>query len=151
MRQQESQTRGRYRGIGLCCFLEVAGGILEEPIDIRISIEGKVELRTGAQTIGQGHRTVLPDLIASMLQVPAERVRLIQGDSDQVPGLIPTVASRSMMMAGGAASLACDEVIKRGKLWASHLLEASLEDIDFSSGTFTVVGTDRSISLLELP
>ena len=151
MRQQESQTRGRYRGIGLCCFLEVAGGILEEPIDIRISIEGKVELRTGAQTIGQGHRTVLPELIAHMLQLPAERVRLIQGDSDQVPGLIPTVASRSMMMAGGAASLACDEVIKRGKLWASHLLEASLADIDFSSGTFTVVGTDRSISLLELP
>ena len=151
MRRLESNRRGLLRGIGLCCFLEVAGGILEEPIDIRLSPKGEVELRTGAQSIGQGHRSVIPGLIAKMLQIPACRVRLIQGDSEQVPGLVPTVASRSMMMAGGAASLACDEVLARGKLWASHLLEAAVADIDYSDGSFKVIGTDRSMALLELP
>jgi carbon-monoxide dehydrogenase large subunit len=56
-----------------------------------------------------------------------------------------------MMMAGGAASLACDEVLARGKLWASHLLEAAVADIDYSDGSFKVIGTDRSMALLELP
>jgi carbon-monoxide dehydrogenase large subunit len=55
------------------------------------------------------------------------------------------------MMAGSASALACDEAIRRGKLIASHLLEAAEFDIDFKDGEFRVKGTDKHIALLDLP
>jgi carbon-monoxide dehydrogenase large subunit len=150
-RRHESESRGLLRGIGLCCFLEVAGGILEEPVDLRFSADGTVSLFTGAQGLGQGHLKTFPRLIARHLGIPVERVRLVHGDSDTVPGIVATVASRSIMMAGSATSMACDEAIRRGRAMAAHLLEAAESDLDYAQGRFTVAGTDHGIGLLEIP
>ncbi len=150
-RRQGSALNGKLRGIGICCFLEVAGGTLDEPADLRFSNEGVVSIHLGAQDFGQGHLSTFPALIASRLGIDVSRVRLVAGDSDQVPGLVATVASRTTMMAGSATALACDEAIRRGKVIASHLLEASEFDIDFKDGEFRVTGTDMKVSLLDLP
>ncbi len=150
-RRQASARQGKLRGIGLCCFLEVAGGILEEPADLRFAADGTVSIHLGAQDIGQGHLSTYPALIAKRLGIDVGRVRLVAGDSDQTPGLVATVASRSTMMAGSATALACDEAVRRGTLIASHLLEAAAADIEFTGGQFRVVGTDKAIGLLELP
>jgi carbon-monoxide dehydrogenase large subunit len=82
--------------------------------------------------------------------VPLERVRLVEGDSDEVPEGIPSVASRSIMMGGSAAVLACDEAIAKGRRLAEHLLEAAADDIEFDRGRFRVRGTDRTIDILEV-
>jgi carbon-monoxide dehydrogenase large subunit len=60
------------------------------------------------------------------------------------------VASRSIMMAGSASSLACDEAIRRGKAISAHLLETAESDIVFADGKFSVVGTDRSVHILDI-
>jgi carbon-monoxide dehydrogenase large subunit len=150
-RRAASEREGKLRGIGICCFLEVAGGILEEPADLRFAEDGTVSIHLGAQDLGQGHLATYPALIAGRLGIDVKHVRLVAGDSDQTPGLVATVASRSTMMAGSATALACDEAVRRGKLVASHLLEASGADIEFTAGEFRVVGTDHAISLLDLP
>ena len=150
-RQISSKQQGKLRGIGMCCFLEVAGGILEEPADLRFSEDGIVSIHIGAQDIGQGHLATYPALIAGRLGIDIGKVRLVAGDSDQTPGLVATVASRSTMMSGSASALACDEAIRRGKLIASHLLEAAEFDIEFKNGSFRVKGTDKHIGLLDLP
>ena len=150
-RRQVSERDGKLRGIGMCCFLEVAGGILEEPADLRFADDGTVSIHLGAQDIGQGHLSTYPVLIADRLGIDVSRVRLVAGDSDQAPGLVATVASRSTMMAGSATALACDEAVRRGKLIASHLLEAAGFDIEFNNGEFRVVGTDKAVKLLDLP
>ncbi len=150
-RRQDSQQSGKLRGIGICCFLEVAGGILEEPADLRFGDDGTVRIHIGAQDIGQGHLATYPTLIARRLGIDVGLVRLVAGDSDQTPGLVATVASRSTMMAGSATVMACDESIRRGKLIAAHLLEAGEPDVEFSAGEFRVVGTDKSIRLMDLP
>ncbi|MSQ88887.1 MAG: xanthine dehydrogenase family protein molybdopterin-binding subunit [Betaproteobacteria bacterium] len=150
-RRDATARAGKLRGIGLCCFLEVAGGApLQEVADLRFEADGKVVLRTGAQAIGQGHLTTFPPIIARQLGIPVSAVRLVQGDSDEVPVGVPTVASRSMMMAGGATVQACQEAIDKGRRIASHLFETSQADIDFADGRFRVSGTDREIPLLEL-
>jgi carbon-monoxide dehydrogenase large subunit len=150
-RRQLSERAGKLRGIGLCCFLEVAGGApLQETADLRFEPDGKVALRIGVQAIGQGHLTTFPPVIAQRLGVPVSAVRLIQGDSDEVPEGVPTVASRSMMMAGGATVQACAEAIEKGRRIASHLLEAAQADIEFAGGRFRVAGTDREIAILDL-
>ncbi|MFZ2737877.1 MAG: xanthine dehydrogenase family protein molybdopterin-binding subunit [Burkholderiaceae bacterium] len=150
-RRLASAEQGKLRGIGVCCFLEVAGGILEEPADLRFSEDRIVSIHIGAQDLGQGHLSTYPALVAKRLGIDVSQIRLVAGDSDKTPGLVATVASRSTMMAGSAVVLACDEAIRRGKLIASHLLEAGEFDIEFINGKFQVKGTDKVIALLDLP
>ena len=149
-RRAEAKKRGKLRGIGIGCFLEVAGGILEESVDLRFEADGKVALRTGAQAMGQGHLSTFVPLVADKLGIPPSLVRLVQGDSDEVPAGTPSVASRSIMMAGSATVLACDEAIEKGRRAASHLLEVDPIDVEFADGAFRIAGTDRVISLLDL-
>ncbi|MEK7372644.1 MAG: molybdopterin cofactor-binding domain-containing protein, partial [candidate division NC10 bacterium] len=149
-RRAVSERAGRLRGIGLCCFLEVAGGILDETVDLRFEDDGQVTLRTGVQAIGQGHLSTFPLLVARKLGVDASAVRLIQGDSDEVPVGTPSVASRSMMMAGSAAALACDAAIEKGRRIAARLFEAAPFDVEFRDGRFRVSGTDREIGMSDL-
>lgn len=149
-RRETSERAGRLRGIGLGCFLEVAGGILEESVELRFDDDGGLALHTGAQAMGQGHLSTFPRLVAARLGVDPGRVRLVQGDSDQVPAGTPSVASRSAMMVGSAAALACDAVIARGRRLAAHLFEAAPADVEYRDGRFRVVGTDRAIELFDL-
>ena len=149
-RRAESERAGRLRGIGLACFLEVAGGILDEVVELRFGADGTVALHTGAQPMGQGHLSTFPFLIAARLGIEPGAVRLVQGDSDLVPAGTPSVASRSMMMAGSAAAMACDASIESGRRLAAHHFEAAVPDVEFAAGRFRVKGTDRAIGLLDL-
>src|SRR5262249_25134801 len=81
---------------------------------------------------------------------PFESVKLHQGDSDDAPRGIATIASRSMIMTGSAMANTCDAVIEKGRLVAAHLLEAAAGDIEFANGMFRLAGTDRQVTLLEL-
>ena len=147
-RRERSESAGRLRGIGLCCFLEVAGGSpLSEIADLRFDADGSIVLRTGAQAMGQGQLTTLPLMLARLLQVDRSRIRIVQGDSDEVPPGLPTVASRSTMMAGGAMQRAVEEMIAKGRPLAAEKLEAAVGDIEYARGEFRVAGTDRAIRL----
>jgi carbon-monoxide dehydrogenase large subunit len=148
-RRAEAASRGRLRGIGLSCFLEATGGPPIEGAAIRFERDAVV-IHCGTQSNGQGHETVFPDLVAELLGLPRERVRLVQGN-DIVPlSGGPSVASRSLIAAGGAFKVGCDLVIARGRALAADALEAAPEDIEFADGTFRVAGTDRAIALVEL-
>jgi carbon-monoxide dehydrogenase large subunit len=149
-RRQASRRSGRLRGIGLCCFLEVAGGILNEKADLRFEADGSAAIRLGVQAMGQGHLSTLPRLVAGKLGIPVGAVKLIEGDSDEVPDGTPSVASRSLMMAGSASALACDAAIEKGRRLAAHLLEVAASDVEFAAGSFSVAGTDLKLPILEL-
>jgi carbon-monoxide dehydrogenase large subunit len=148
-RRASAKTR-KLRGIGIGCFLEVAGGILDETVDLRFEADGKVALRTGAQAMGQGHLSTFVPLVARRLGIAEGDVRLVEGDSDEVPAGTPSVASRSIMMAGSATSVACDQAIEKGRRGAAHLFETDVADVEFADGTFRVTGTDRAIPILDL-
>ena len=149
-RRAASERAGRLRGIGLACFLEVAGGILDETVELRFAADGTVALHTGAQPMGQGHLSTFPAVIAARLGIDPAAVRLVQGDSDLVPAGTPRVGSRSTMMAGSAAAVACDAAVEKGRRIAAHHFEAAAPDVEFAGGRFRVRGTDRSVDLLQL-
>ncbi len=149
-RRKASRKAGKLRGMGLCCFLEVAGGILNEQADLRFDEDGKVVIRLGVQAMGQGHLSTLPRVVAKRLGIDISNVKLIEGDSDEVPDGTPSVASRSLMMAGSASAIACDNAIEKGRRIASHLWEVSTTDIEYVTGAFAVAGTDLRMPILEL-
>ncbi len=147
-RRAASEAAGRLRGIGLCCFLEVAGGSpLVESADLRVGTDGRIVLRTGAQAMGQGLGTTAPLALARMLGIDPLRVELLTGDSDEVPAGLPTVASRTTMMLGGAMRRAADTLVEQGRERAADRLEAGVADIEYEAGVFAVAGTDRRVTL----
>ena len=115
-RRAASRRAGKLRGIGMCCFLEVAGGILNEKADLRFE-DGKAAIRLGVQAMGQGHLSTLPRIVAKQLGIDVSDVKLIEGDSDEVPDGTPSVASRSLMMAGSASA---DRLRQRDRQGTAH-------------------------------
>ncbi len=149
-RKSASAKKGLLRGFGIGCFLEATAGPMPEMGGIRFEEDGTVTILTGTLDYGQGHAAPFAQVLSSRLGIPFERIRLLQGDSDELLAGSGTGGSRSIMNSGAAILVAADEVAKKGKEIASHVLEAAVGDIDFSKGMFRIVGTDRAIGLMDL-
>jgi aerobic carbon-monoxide dehydrogenase large subunit len=149
-RKRESKKRGKIRGIGIGCFLEVTAPANKEMGGIAFDADGGVTIRTGTLDYGQGHATPYAQVLSEKLGVPFEKVRLLQGDSDELLAGGGTGGSRSMMNSGMAIVEAAQKVVEQGKQIASHALETSAGDIEFKDGKFVVAGTDREIGIMEL-
>jgi carbon-monoxide dehydrogenase large subunit len=149
-RRAESKARGRVRGRGIGQYLEVTAGDGNEMGGIRFEADGGVTIVTGTLDYGQGHASPFAQVLAGRLGIPFDRIRLLQGDSDELLAGGGTGGSRSMMQSGGAILEASDLVEERGRQLAAHFLEAAAGDIEFEHGRFTITGTDRSIGILDL-
>jgi aerobic carbon-monoxide dehydrogenase large subunit len=149
-RKAESGARGRLRGLGIGDYLELTGVSGREMGGIRFDPNGDVTLITGTLDYGQGHASPFAQVLAARLGVPFRRIRLLQGDSDELIAGGGTGGSKSMMTSGAAIVEASDKVIEAGKQIAAHVLEAATADIEFRAGRFVIAGTDRSIGLMEL-
>ncbi len=150
-RRAESEQRGKLRGLGMACFVETAGGFLEEGAKIEFAEDGMVEAILAIQSNGQGHATSFAQVVADRLEVPFEKVRIVEGDSDTTPATgFASVASRSAALASGAISVTIDAVLDKGRKLAGHVLEAAEADIEYAGGAFRVAGTDRAIDIFEL-
>jgi aerobic carbon-monoxide dehydrogenase large subunit len=146
-RRAQSVAAGKLRGLGISCFLEHAGGQPSESAAIRFPGDGSVVVALGAQSTGQGHRTVFRKLAAERLGIPVERVTVRQGDTRLgVPGS-GTVASRGAMTSGAAIVGVVEAVIEKARGFASEVLEAAAGDLAYANGNFEIAGTDRRVSL----
>ena len=149
-RRTESEARGMLRGLGIAYHIKGTGGSPNENVDIRFETDGTVSLITGTQTIGQGHETTFPQILADRLGIPNELIRLRQGDTDLIPMGGGHGSSRATYMGGTAIWRASETIVAKGRTAAAEMLEAAEADIAFSDGHFAVVGTNRSVSLLDV-
>jgi carbon-monoxide dehydrogenase large subunit len=162
-RQREARACGRYLGIGFSTFSERTGygtpafaarGMEITPgwetVELAMDPSGFVEARIGASPHGQGLRTTLAQIIADEIGVTPQMIRVVHGDTDRTPYGFGTFASRSLVIAGGASLLAARKVRRKLAKIASHLLEASADDIVLEMGVARVAGTDRSIPIATL-
>ncbi|MBI3513291.1 MAG: xanthine dehydrogenase family protein molybdopterin-binding subunit [Proteobacteria bacterium] len=149
-RQRDSAARGLLRGLGFAYHIKGTGGSPHENVDIRFEPDGTVSLITGTQTIGQGHETTFPQILADRLGVSDALIRLRQGDTDLIKAGGGHGSSRATYMGGTAIWRASDEIIAKGRRLAADALEAAEADIAFEHGRFIVAGTDRAIELLAL-
>ena len=162
-RQHEARQTGRFLGIGFATFSERTGygspafaarGMEITPgwetVNIVMDPSGRVEARIGASPHGQGLVTTLAQIVADALGVVPASVRVVHGDTDRTPYGWGTFASRSLVIAGGAATLAARKLREKLLIVASDLLEASRDDIVLEDGNARVTGTDRSVSIAAL-
>src|SRR5437763_2666738 len=149
-RKRESRKRGKVRGLGIGCFLEVTAPPSKEMGGIRFEADGTVTIITGTLDYGQGHAAPFAQVLSDRLGIPFDRIRLVQGDSDELLAGGGTGGSKSIMHSGTAIVEASAKVIEQGRQIASHVLEAAASDIEFAQGRFVIAGTDRAIGIMEL-
>jgi len=148
-RRAQSAKDGKWRGIGMATYVEKCSGGNPETIRAQFNDDATVTLFTGNQTNGQGHETALRQIASAKLGIDVEQIRLVQGDSDVVPEGF-TGGSRTIAINGNATIGVADKIIAKGKPLAANILEASAADIDYTDGSFRIVGTDRKVSLFDV-
>jgi carbon-monoxide dehydrogenase large subunit len=149
-RRREAQKRGKYRGLGICCMLEHAGGSPTESALLEFPGNDTLQLRLNVQNTGQGHATVFSRLIGERLGIAPEKIPHAHGDSaNELPGYA-SVGSRSGMTVSHSVVKAIDAILAKGKPIAATMLEAGEADIAYKDGSFEVVGTDRRVPLFEV-
>lgn len=158
------RAEGKLRGLGLVIFTEQTAHTTQEfkkrgvPIvfgyetaALRLDSTGHLTISASIHSHGQGLETTLAQFVGDTLGLPMERIRVVFGDTDQVPYGAGTFASRSAVLAGGAARLAATDLRDKLARIASHLLEASPDDLVFGNDGVSVVGMpDAAMSLGEL-
>ena len=162
-RRAEAARRGRLRGIGISTYVEACGiapsavvgalgarAGLYEVGTIRVHPTGSVTVLTGTHSHGQGHETTLAQLVTDRLGVPLAQVDIVHGDTAKIPFGMGTYGSRSLAVGGSAMVKAMDKIVTKAKRIAAHLMEASVEDVEFDRGTFRVSGTDKTKSWGEI-
>ncbi|HVG52698.1 MAG TPA: xanthine dehydrogenase family protein molybdopterin-binding subunit [Xanthobacteraceae bacterium] len=150
-RRKAARRKGLLRGIGLGVFIEPSGGMGQEEIAIKFDENGSLELFTLSGSSGQGHETAFPQIVADILGVRSETVKLRASDPDGPP-LVGTgsYGSRSLISHGGALANGAREIIRKGNELAARELEVAVDDLAFEHGRYQVKGTDVSIGLQEL-
>jgi carbon-monoxide dehydrogenase large subunit len=149
-RRRASDERGRLRGIGLAYYVEICSVLGSEIAYVEFGRNGRLVVRIGTQSTGQGHETSYAQMVAGGLGIDIDQIDVIEGDTDRVPTGDGTVGSRSMVIGGSAIYRTVDSLIDAGHRMAGHVLEAADADIEFESGRYRVAGTDRSVSLIEV-
>ena len=149
-RRETARIGGALRGIGIANFVEAPVGAPFEHAEIVVRADQKVEVVVGTQSQGQGHETTFAQVVSEWLGVPFDAVAIVTGDTDRVPIGGGSHSDRSMRLAGKVMVDACEQIIDKGRRAAAQLLEAAETDIEFASGRFTVVGTDRAIGMFDI-
>jgi len=162
-RRKESEANGKLRGLGINSYIEACGiapsnlvGVLGSRVGlydaatVRVNATGNLSVMVGAHSHGQGHETVFPQVVAEMLGIDESSIDIVHGDTSKIPFGMGTYGSRSLAVCGSAVVRATEKIIAKAKKIAAHMLEASEGDIEFADGSFTVAGTDKSVSFGEV-
>ena len=153
-KQAAGPSNGKYLGLGLTSYVEICGlgpsqvagaigfqGGLWESAIVRFHPTGKVHVFIGASPHGQGEETTFAQIVASEIGVDPGDVKVFHGDTDATPMGWGTYGSRTTAVGGAALALAVRKIRDKAKVLAAHLLEASVEDMDYEDGKFFVKGS----------
>ncbi len=160
--QAEKRERGELMGIGVAFFTEAVGAGPRKDMDIlglgmadgcelRVHPTGKAVVRLSVMSQGQGHETTFAQIIANEIGIPPEDIDVVNGDTDNTPFGLGTYGSRSTPVSGAAAALVARKVRDKAQIIASGMLEASIADIEYDAGTFSVRGDpEQSVTIQDV-
>lgn len=148
-RKAASAARGRLRGLGLCCYIESILGDPKEAAEVAFRDDGTVELHVGTQSNGQGHETVYAQFLSDRTGLPAERIRVVQGDSDRIATGGGTGGSRSVTTQCNATLATVEHMVAAFAPFLADEMGVAAATIGFDEGSFRAPGSNLTPSLTE--
>jgi carbon-monoxide dehydrogenase large subunit len=146
-RQEAARGEGRCVGIGLSSMVEATAPNLHgfagrfggfESALVAVQPDGSVNVVAGTKSQGQGHQTVLAQVVADVFTIPISQIDVADGDTAALAYGMGTWGSRSAVMGGGAVLKAASEVRDKMLAIAAHMLGASRQDVRLEDGFFRV-------------
>ncbi len=148
--REQARAEGRTVGIGLACYVEGTGVGPYEGGHVRVETDGTVVVSTGLTTQGQGHQTMLAQIVGDELGVPFDRIRVTTGDTRRFKYAVGTFASRTAVMSGSAVALTARKVRAKALRVAAQALEASEDDLEIVEGHVRVKGAPDGSASIDL-
>ena len=145
-REDDARARGKIRGFGFASYIECTAWGEGEEGSVGLERNGDFTVLIGTQSTGQGHETAYAQIVAQYLDVPIERVKVVQGDTDRIPTGNGTGGSRSIPIGAVMVSRASETLVGSLKELAADKLEAAVADLEIADGEVRIAGTDRAIS-----
>ena len=146
--REQARAMGRRVGIGIGCYVEGTGVGPYEGGHVLVEPSGRVRVATGLTSQGQGHQTMLAQIVADELGVPFGDVEVVTGDTRRFRYAVGTFASRTAVMSGNAVALAARAVRAKALRIAADALEADPGDLEIADGVISVRGhREASIAL----
>ncbi|MBO0661857.1 xanthine dehydrogenase family protein molybdopterin-binding subunit [Jiella sp. MQZ9-1] len=149
-RRESASAGGKLRGIGMATYVEACAFPGSEPAYVELTSDGRVTLKIGTQSNGQGHETAYAQFVAEALKLDYDRIEVRQGDTDDTPTGGGTGGSRSIPLGAVSVRRASQVLADKLKKIASDELEAAVADIELEGGLARVAGTDRTIDFAAL-
>jgi carbon-monoxide dehydrogenase large subunit len=135
-RERDARARGLRLGRGLANYVESSIGSPHEWVRMTVQGGGRVELVVGTQPTGQGQETSFAQVAADLLEIDAEDVDIVFGDTDVVAGGGGSHSGRSMRHAGTVIALAADALKALGRRSAAQRLGVGEDRLFFRDGRF---------------
>jgi carbon-monoxide dehydrogenase large subunit len=149
-RAEDAKRRGKIRGIGFASYIECTAWGDGEQGSVELEPDGSFTVLVGTQSNGQGHATAYAQVVSQFLDIPLERIKVIQGDTDRVVSGHGTGGSRSIPVGAAMLTRASEKLSVQLKDLAADKLEAAAADLEIVDGTVRIAGTDRAISFEEI-
>ena len=148
-RRAADAAAGRLRGLGVGYYIESILGDPSEGAKVEFCEDGTVNLHVGTQSNGQGHETVFAQFLSDQTGIPADRIRVIQGDSDRIAKGGGTGGSRSVTTQGTATLAVVDRMVAAFTPYLAGRMGVAPEEVGFDGETFRAPGSNLTPTLTE--
>ena len=153
-RRKAAAARGKLAGISVTNAIEIAAGPFAAPYtesaEVSFDSTGSVTVTLGTQSQGQGHEITFAQIVADMLGMAPQDIRVRSGDTALAAHGTGAFGSRSVVAGSVTLARVTEKIIERGKRVAAAQFEAAAADIVFEAGAFSVAGTDQRLSLRQV-
>jgi carbon-monoxide dehydrogenase large subunit len=149
-RRAASAAAGKLRGIGLCYYIESILGDPSETSRVDFNTDGTVSIFVGTQSNGQGHETVFAQFLADQTGIPADRIAVVQGDSDLIPTGGGTGGSRSVTVQNTATLAAVGVMIDGFSAFLGEVEGVPAKDVSFDDERFRIAGSNLTPTMLDV-
>lgn len=128
---------GKLRGKGIACFIKLSGTPSTTSCMLRLNDDGSLTILSGSREMGQGVRTVLPQIAASVLGIDLDKITVSQVDTSMTPYDKTTTSSRSTFHSGNAVLQAAEDIVRQLRVLVAKNWKVPVESVRFDHGLFT--------------
>ncbi|NEK24226.1 molybdopterin-dependent oxidoreductase [Sulfitobacter sp. JBTF-M27] len=150
VRKAEDAKRGLLRGQGLCYYIESILGDPSEGAKVVFEDDGTVSIYVGTQSNGQGHETVYAQFLSDQTGIPADKITVVQGDSDLIKQGGGTGGSRSVTVQNNATLATVAKMTEAFTEFLSDEMGVPASEISFDDERFRAEGSNLTPTMLDV-